>query len=114
MFKRFATAVAVLLFVVGLVVAGQGKEGEWTGWITDTHCGAEGANAKHAGCAKKCVEGMGAKYALYTPSNKKVYTLEPQDRASGHAGHYVKVKGTVDGETIKVASIEMIPEPKGN
>src|SRR2546422_100741 len=53
---------------------------------------------------------MGAKYALYEPGDKKVYVLDPQDKAAAHAGHHVTVKGTVDGDTIKVSSIEMAKE----
>jgi len=113
--KRLLVSVMVLLFAASLTLAGdkEKKDGSWVGWVTDTHCGAKGANAKHADCAKKCVDG-GAKYALYTPADKKVYVLEPQDQAAGHAGHHVKVTGTVEGETIKVKSIEMTAEAKSD
>lgn len=103
---------AIALFIAATMSLAVGKEGSWTGWITDTHCGAKGDSAKHANCAKKCVEGMGAKYALYNPADKKVYGLDPQDKAAAHAGHNVTVKGTVEGDTIKVTSIEMVPEAK--
>lgn len=114
--KRLLVSVLVLLFAASLTLAGdkEKKDGSWIGWVTDTHCGAKGANAKHADCAKKCVDGMGAKYALYTPADKKVYVLDPQDQAAEHAGHHVKVTGTVDGETIKVKSIEVTGEQKGD
>jgi hypothetical protein len=113
--KRLLISLVALLFVAGLTLAADkhAKEGSWTGWITDTHCGAKGDNAKHADCAKKCVEGHNAKYALYNPADKKVYVLDPQDKAAGHAGHHVKVTGTVEGDTIKVKSIEMTGEQKG-
>lgn len=112
MIKRLGITVVALALVAGFSFA-SGKEGSWTGWITDTHCGAKGGNAKHADCAKKCVEGQGGKYALYNPESKKVFVLDPQDQAAGHAGHHVKVTGTVEGETIKVKSIEMTGEQKG-
>jgi hypothetical protein len=113
--KRLLVFVMVLVFAASLTLAGdkEKKDGSWVGWVTDTHCGAKGANAKHADCAKKCVETHDAKYALYTPADKKVYVLEPQDKAAGHAGHHVKVTGTVDGEKIQVKSIEMTGEQKG-
>jgi hypothetical protein len=44
---------------------------------------------------------------LYDEATKKVYVLEPQDKADGHAGHEVTVKGTLDGDTIHVTSLEM-------
>lgn len=112
--KRFLICAVAVLFVAGLGLAGDKKDSSWTGWVTDTHCGAKGDNAKHANCATKCVKEMGAKYALYTPANKKVYVLEPQDKVAGHAGHHVKITGTVDGDMIKVTSIEMTGEQKGH
>jgi len=51
---------------------------------------------------------------LYNPADKKVYVLDPQDKAAAHSGHHVKVQGTVDGETIKVTSIEPTGEQKGH
>lgn len=110
MTRRFVYLVSVVVLIAGLAAAA--PEDSWTGWITDTHCGAKGASSKHASCAKKCVDSQGSKYALYNPSDKKVYALDPQDKVAGHAGHYVNVKGTVHGDTIKVASIEMLPEPQ--
>lgn len=115
MTKRLLVCAVAVLLVAGLsLAASQAKEDSWTGWVTDTHCGAKGQSAKHADCAKKCVEGMGAKYALYTPADKKVYVLDPQDKAAAHAGDHVTVKGTVEGDTIKITSIEVAPEPKGD
>lgn len=114
--KRIAILFVAVLVVVALGVAAPEKSKEkagYIGWVTDTHCGAKGAKEGHEGCAKKCVEGQGAKYALVTPSDGKVYTLDPQDKAAGHAGHHVKVTGTVDGSTLKVESIEMTGEQKG-
>ena len=114
MSKRLVGLAVVLVLAVGMSLAAAGaNEGSWTGWITDSMCGAKGASETHADCAKKCVETKGAKWALYNPSDKKVYILVPQDKAAGHAGHHVTVKGTVDGDTIKVTSIEMVPDKKG-
>src|SRR3990172_4215800 len=28
----------------------------WSGWITDSHCGAKGAKAGHTDCAVKCMK----------------------------------------------------------
>lgn len=115
--KRIALLFVAVLVVVALGVAApeksKGKGADYVGWVTDTHCGAKGAKEGHEGCAKKCVEGQGAKYALVTPADGKVYTLDPQDKGAAHAGHHVKVTGTVDGGTLKVESIEMTGEQKG-
>ena len=116
MTRRLLIFAVVALLGAGFSFASEkGKEGTWTGWVTDTHCGAKGANnPKHADCAKNCVDGMGAKYALYDPADKKVYVLEPQEKAASLAGQHVKVKGNAEGDTIKVTSIEATAEQKGH
>jgi hypothetical protein len=106
-----------LIHAVALVAAlallgnAQSAEGSWTGFITDTHCGAQKDFAKHANCAKKCVGGGLATWAFYNPADKKVYKLDPSDKAAGLAGKQVKVTGTIAGDTVKVASIEEV-KPK--
>jgi hypothetical protein len=40
-------------------------------------------------------------------SDKKVYTVDAQDKVAPHAGHHVVVKGTADGSALKLTSIEM-------
>jgi len=109
MVKRLLMCTVTLLFAAGLTLAGQDstpKTGSWTGWITDDMCGAKGASADHAACAKKCVKEQGAKYALYNPDDKKVYILDPQSKAEGHEGTEVTIKGKLDGDTIHVTSIK--------
>jgi hypothetical protein len=108
MMKRLMMCAVALLFAASIAFTGQkdaGKAGSWSGWITDNACGAKGANAEHAACADKCVKEHGGKYVLYTPADKKSYTLDPQDKAVGQAGHEVTVAGTLDGNTIHVTSI---------
>lgn len=111
MTKRLLVVCLAVVLFAGITLA-LPKDDSWTGWVTDTHCGAKGASAKHAKCAKDCVDGGSGKYALYTPTDKKVYVLDPQEKLAEHAGHYVKVTGTLDDDNIKVKSIEMAPEPK--
>ena len=82
-------------------------DGSWTGWITDDMCGAKNASDGNAECATKCVKEHGAKYVFVNESDKKVYTIDAQDKVAPHAGHHVVVKGTVDGNALKLASIEM-------
>ena len=105
MSKRLLCAF-VFLFVFSFSLAGgaASEEKTWTGWITDTSCGARGNNAGHAACAKRCV-GRGEKYALYT-SEGELYVVEPQEEVTGYAAQEVKVRGTLEGETIKIISIE--------
>lgn len=110
MVKRLMISAVALLFAAGIAFTGQkdaGKSSSWSGWVTDSMCAAKGANAEHASCAEKCVKEHDAKYVLYIPAEKKAYVLDPQEKASGHAGHQVTVAGTLEGDTIHVTSITM-------
>jgi len=101
---KFLAALALTLCAAVLTLA---ADGSWTGYISDSVCGAKGANEKHADCAAKCVKEHGAKYVFVDDADKKVYVVDAQDKVAAHAGHHVTVKGTVDGDTLKLTSIEM-------
>jgi len=105
MAKRLLICSAALLFVAGLTLAGQDTM-KWTGVITNDMCGAKDASPAGAECTKECVK-KGAKLALYDAATKKVYVLDPQEKATGHEGHTVTVEGTLDGDTIHVTSLMM-------
>jgi hypothetical protein len=108
---RLAVAMAATLFAGALAM---GADGSWTGWISDSQCGVKGANDKAgtAECTTKCVKEHGAKYVFVNDADKKVYVVDAQDKVATHAGHHVTVKGTVDGETLKLSSIDMAPAAK--
>jgi len=82
-------------------------EGSWTGYISDSHCGAKGAKEGHADCATKCVKEKGGKYVFVNDADKKVYVIDAQDQVAAHAGHHVTVKGTIEGDSLKLSGIEM-------
>jgi hypothetical protein len=112
MLKKIVLCSAALLFASGLALAGQADKaaaGSWSGIVTDSICGAKNAGPAGAACTKECVSKKGAKLALYDASTKKVYILDPQDKATGHEGHSVTVKGTLDKDTntIHVSSLAM-------
>jgi hypothetical protein len=76
------------------------------GFISDAHCGASHSSpsADATKCVKGCMKG-GAQAVLV--SEGKVYKLKGEDAAiKGLAGENVTVKGTVDGDTITVTSVE--------
>jgi hypothetical protein len=102
---RFTTVLAATLFAAGLTMA---ADGTWTGYISDSNCGAKGANDKARECTTRCVKG-GAKYVFVNDADKKVYVVDAQDKVADHAGHHVTVKGTVEGDTLKLESIDMAP-----
>ena len=113
MYKRtlLITLTVLLLSIAGFAAAGNGDDGDsWTGWITDTQCGANGAKEGHGDCAKRCA-GRGEKLALID-SEGHLFVLEPQEKAAESAGEYVKVTGTLADGTIQIEAIEAAEEQK--
>jgi hypothetical protein len=101
---RFALAVVATLFAGTLAMA---ADGSWTGYISDSACGVKGAKEGQGECTTKCVKEHGAKYVFVNDADKKVYAIDAQDKVAAHAGHHVTVKGSVDGESLKLSSIDM-------
>ncbi|SRR5216684_8377699 len=101
--SRFFSLSALVLFAASIASP---ADGSWTGWISDDMCGAKNAEGS-AECASKCVKEHGAKYVFVNESDKRVYTVDAQEKVAPHAGHHVIVKGTVDGSALKLTSIEM-------
>lgn len=95
-----------LVFALALVLAAPSFAAEsWTGWITDSHCGAKGASAKHSKtCVEKCAQGD-AKVVFYNNADQNLYEIDKTELALEHVGHEVTVTGTLDGKSIKVESI---------
>ena len=100
---RFTIAMAVALLGGALAMAG---DGTWTGYITDAKCGAKAAHEGARECTVKCSK-AGSKYVFVNDADKKVYAIDDQDKVAEHAGHHVTVKGTVDGDTLKLSSVDM-------
>jgi hypothetical protein len=101
--SRFSFLPALALLAAAIASP---AEGSWTGWISDDMCGAKNSEGS-AECASKCVKEHGAKYVFVNDADKKVYTVDTQDKAAPHAGHHVVVKGSVDGSALKLTSTEM-------
>jgi len=95
----------VLLLTASLALAGDAQT--MKGWITDSKCGAKGANAAAAECTKKCLP-AGASMVVVTDGDQKVLTVENPDALKGHEGHHVAVTGHVDGDKIHVDTVKML------
>ena len=103
--KKILAALSLAALVAVPVVADQAK-GEWTGYITDTHCAEKGAGKDHTvGCVEKCMK-AGSKAQIWDADKKVGYDLDSFDKVKGLVGQKVTVKGTMDSETktIKVES----------
>jgi hypothetical protein len=101
---KFAAGLGLTLCAAVLTL---GADNSWTGYISDSNCGAKGTNEKHADCATKCVKEKGAKYVFVNDADHKVYAIDAQDKVAAHAGHHVTVSGAIEGDNLKLSDISM-------
>lgn len=112
---RFLGLVAVFSMAT-FAVAGHGNlgtpatnsaatSGAWSGTLVSSSCNADEAFAESLECMKSV---PGAKLALYDDTNRVMYGLEPQESVIARLGDSVTVRGTLDGDTIRVASVELM------
>ncbi len=115
---RLCVAISFLAIVGTFQLLGQQPtQNVVIGWITDTLCGAKGANARHVECAKRNVASGKAKYALYDERSKVLFILEPQEAAALYLslGQRVKVTGTLNfsaqqqTQVLTISTIEPAP-----
>jgi len=101
------------LYVLGMTALAAAKDMSWDGWISDSKCGAKGANAAHAACAKKCME-AGEKPVLVSDKDQKVVGIDNPDAVKGHEGHHVQLMGTMDSNgMIHVDKVTMLSQKGG-
>jgi uncharacterized low-complexity protein len=118
--SAIAFALALLIATLGAVAGAAAEESEpgqpaqsspvqpqsYEGLITDTHCGAKHSPAigkTAAECTRVCVH-SGEKFSLV--DGDKMYLLEGEPAALKRvAGQRVRVVGTLNGNTIAVASV---------
>lgn len=106
--RKFLFCLAALALVSLLATASlAGDATTVNGWISDSKCGAKGANAGAADCTKKCIK-EGAAMVVVTDKDQKVLTVDNPDALQGHEGHHVAVTGHVDGDKIHVESAKML------
>jgi hypothetical protein len=77
------------------------------GTVSDSLCGAKGANASHAACMNKCLA-KGAKAVIVTDGDQKVLTVDNPDTLKGHEGHHISATGTVTGDSIHIDTMKML------
>src|SRR5207244_12411601 len=81
------------------------KPRTWSGVRVYSSCNADEAFAESPECTKNV---PGAKLSLYDDTNRVMYGIEPQASVSAHLGDTVTVRGTLDDDTIRIASIELM------
>ena len=94
--------------ILAFAVFAADKPQSFTGKVSDAMCGAHHMmSGPEADCTRACI-GKGSKYSLVV--GDKVYTLDSSDKATlasldKLAGSNATVRGTLNGDTIQVASI---------
>ena len=99
----------VLLATISLATVADNKTMTWTGWISDSHCGAKGMSADHAACAKTCVTKNGSSWVFVNGADSKVIAIKNQDavNADKNLGQQVKLTGHLnDDGSVQVDKID--------
>src|SRR4051794_3204650 len=94
----------LIMLALGFSVALYANDkGTWTGYISDSHCGAkEGNLADHAACAKKCVKGGAAPVFVV---GDKVYTISNPKKVSKFIGEKVQITGNITDDAVTIEKI---------
>jgi hypothetical protein len=98
-------AVAMISMVASVSFASDAQT--VNGWISDSKCGAKGANAGAEGCTKKCIA-AGASPVVVSDKDQTVLKVDNPDALKDHYGHHVAVTGKITGDTIHVDSVKML------
>ena len=99
-------AVVIAVLALTSLPAAQGKPQTFIGTITDNMCPLADHSKMQMGptdaeCVKACVAAHGAAYVLY--DGKKTYELSDQKTPEKFAAQRVRVVGTLDAKTNKIA-----------
>ena len=102
---------ACALPIVGslsLLAQDNASSGSWSGVIINHTCSPDEAFAEAPKCTETGVRG--AQLALYDDTTRQIFILDPQDQAVGHLGDSVTVSGTVERNTLHVASFKPLTD----
>ena len=101
--KRLAVVFALVVSLAALTA----MAGEWTGYISDSKCGAAHTDGsqKSAKCVQSCVKG--GQEPVFVTADKKVLKIANADKVKDHLGHKVKVTGDLAGDTLTIDKVEM-------
>jgi hypothetical protein len=110
--RKFLPLSVVALLVIAFTVYAAGQNTQtWTGWVSDSVCGAKGANADHKQCAAKCVTDKGAIWVFVEDGSKDVHKIQNQDAVNPETdlGQQMKLSGHLtDTGDVHVESISPV------
>ncbi|HEX4751109.1 MAG TPA: hypothetical protein VH302_16325 [Bryobacteraceae bacterium] len=80
---------------------------QMTGYISDAHCGAAHNSVSDANtkCINKCLNG-GSDPVLVSDGKVMKFDADSKDKAKAFAGQNVKIDGSMEGDTVKINSID--------
>ncbi|HLI30664.1 MAG TPA: hypothetical protein VKV79_06155 [Terriglobia bacterium] len=91
--KLYSLAGVAAMLLVMFSISAAAKPKTWTGWISDSSCGAKGMAASHKQCALTCVHKKDAKFVFVT-EDKAVHPISNQKAVKdSDVGQEVKVTG---------------------
>jgi hypothetical protein len=96
-------AVMILLGVTTTMALAGAEKGSWTGKVSDAKCAPKAS----VECSKKCIE-SGQPVVFVDDKDGSVIQVANQDVLKEHAGHHVKVDGTVEDKKLTVDKVSMI------
>jgi hypothetical protein len=94
-------------FLFAMSFSYAGDKGKWTGYISDSHCGAKGAKEGHESCAIKCIKGGAAPVFVV---GKKVYSISDPKKVEDFIGKKVVITGEIKDKTLEIESISAATE----
>ena len=108
--KRSLMVFLALLFFCSPTMAQEhstDNSGIWNGVIVNSGCTVDEAFAEAAKCTDK-VPSAKLKLVLYDDTVRQIYELDPPTHAAGHLGDSVTIRGSLEGNTIHVTSLERL------
>lgn len=89
-------------FLLQAQVAPAGSN-SWTGVIINDTCTPDEAFSENPKCTDKI---PGTKLKLFDDNTRQIFDLDPSDKAVGHLGDYVTVRGRLEASLIHISSFE--------
>jgi hypothetical protein len=98
--KSFAILCCLSLLLVATAMGAQ-----YTGFISDEHCGARHMDGSQAStdCVTSCVKSGAA--PVFVGMDKKVYKLSDRSKVTAFYGKKVTITGTMQGDTVTIESV---------
>jgi len=108
--KILAGFAIVLVVAIGTQAQTASSPVTVTGYVTDTLCGARGANHLHAEHARRSVASGKAQYAIYDERTRQLYILEDKAAAEQWLGQRVRITGTLGVSPLRRAGQSYAPD----